>query len=180
MLDFDSCATAPSSKIKAILERKRNILKRTRMVMEHSLPCGVHDTSYDRTAHRAIIGHNDADFYSPMKTERGGLVTASSTGRRSEIRDGFLKNFKPSQTSFHPGGKGMEFIGQPSMRSVTNEVDWGSETFARYKARKSIGKQILSNHRNATSFKFGTEEIPDEFGGRGAFSKMPMSYGTMR
>ena len=90
-----------------------------------------------------------------------------------------LSSFKPSETSFHPGGKGGEYIGQPSMRSLYAEVGWGSATFSRINRRGSVGPQVLSNRRNPPTVKFSKDEIPDAFGGRGAFSKMPMSYGTM-
>jgi hypothetical protein len=85
----------------------------------------------------------------------------------------------PSQTSFHSGGKGLDYCGTPSMTELTKSVEWGDSTYSRYKATRSVGKQILSQNRNSCSFKFGKDEIPQEFGGRGAFSKMPMSYGTM-
>ena len=37
-----------------------------------------------------------------------------------------------------------------------------------------MDRQILSNRRNPNNVKFSKDEIPDEFGGRGAFAKMPM------
>ena len=59
---------------------------------------GEHDTSFDRQAHRAVIGHNNADFYSPIKSS--GNINgrdSRSTGRKSEIHDDFMRSFKPSQ-----------------------------------------------------------------------------------
>ena len=58
---------------------------------------GQHDTSFDRQAHRAVIGHNNADMYSPIKTGATVMQSGRSTGRKSEIHDGFMKSFKPSQ-----------------------------------------------------------------------------------
>lgn len=73
----------------------------------------------------------------------------------------------------------MEFTGTPSMREITKSLEWGDSTYSRYRAARAVGKQVLSQNRNAQSFKFSKDEIPESFGGRGAFSKMPMSYGTM-
>ncbi|GMH67979.1 hypothetical protein TrST_g4191 [Triparma strigata] len=132
--------------------------------------------NYANVAHRAVIGHSSVEY---VAQDMGGLRSARTSSRKSEIHSDFLKSFKPSQTSFHPGGKGLEFVGQPSTRELYAELDWGSQTYERLKPTRAIGKQILSKNRNATSFRFGKDTIPDEFGGRGAFAKMPMSYGTM-
>ena len=103
----------------------------------------------------------------------------ATTGRKSEIHRNFQRSFNPSQTSFHPGGKGLEFVGQASMREMMDELSYGAETSAKYKAQRCMGRQILSKDRTTPGYTFQKDVIPEEFGGRSGFLKMPSAYGTM-
>jgi len=118
--------------------------------------------------------HMDRMAFDHMKSPGG-----ATTGRRSEIHRNFMRSYKPSQTSFHPGGKGLEFVGQPSTREMIDELSYGHQTSASYKAQRSIGRQILSKDKTATSHTFPKDRIPEDFGGRSGFLKMPSAYGTM-
>ena len=53
-----------------------------------------------------------------------------------------FRGLKSSQTSFHPGGKGLEFLGTPSGRAIEDEVSWGTATFDTFQPIKSFGKQV--------------------------------------
>jgi len=65
---------------------------------------GEHDASFDRQAHRAVIGHNNGDIYSPIKSN-ATIHTARSSSRKSEIHDGFMKSFQPSQVKSNSEGE---------------------------------------------------------------------------
>ena len=135
----------------------------------------VYQAQDRRTSAFQEKNHMNRTDFGHMKSPGG-----CTTGRKSEIHSNFMRSFKPSQTSFHPGGKGSDFVGTPSMREMMDELSYGAKTSSSYKAQNSIGKQTLSKDRNVPSFTFQKDKIPEEFGGRSGFLKMPSAYGTMR
>ena len=115
---------------------------------------------------------------SPAASPAASGLAFSSRSRRSEIHRDFLKAFSPSHTSAHPGGT--KFTGECSSRALDAEGSYGAVSRERYQSKSSLNTdQVESKYRNSANFSFGKDVIPSDFGGRGAFAKMPSAYGTI-
>lgn len=83
-----------------------------------------------------------------------------------------------SPTSFHPGGRGLDFSGTPSNRTLDDEVSWGGASSDSYAPPPSLGRQVLSTRSSFPSFSFSRDAIPPDVGGRAAFCRLPVTYGV--